>query len=142
MYKRQILAYYIFKKHGVGIWLINLFGYFLDAVHCTYGIEMDAGNMVFHQFLALLHAPFDTYLLRFGIILAFQDFVCQLFGQVYLKRFGYHAELRKLLERLDARYNGDGNSGFCLLYTSLLPENEIRAEEFSNRVILYGDEER
>mgnify|MGYP007089990840 FL=1 len=69
-----ILAYYIFKKHGVGIWLINLFGYFLDAVHCTYGIEMDAGNMVLHQFLALLHAPFDTYLLRFGIILAFSRF--------------------------------------------------------------------
>lgn len=69
--------------------------------------------MVLHQFLALLHAPFDTYLLRFCIILAFQDFVCQLFGQVYFKRFGYHAELRKLLERLDARYNGDGNSGFA-----------------------------
>lgn len=69
--------------------------------------------MVLHQFLALLHAPFDTYLLRFGISLAFQDFVCQLFGQVYFKCFGYHAELRKLLERLDARYNGDGNSGFA-----------------------------
>ena len=28
------------------------------------------------------------------------------------------------------------------LHGKLSPENEIRAEEFSNRVILYGDEER
>ena len=28
------------------------------------------------------------------------------------------------------------------LHGKLSPENEIRAEEFSNRIILYGDEER
>ena len=75
-----VLADYIFKKPGTAIWLINLFGYFSNAVYRAYGVEMDTGNTMFHQFPALLYAPFDTHLLRFGVIFTFQDFLCQFFG--------------------------------------------------------------
>lgn len=42
------LADYIFKNTTVIFKLINLSGYFLNAVYRTYGIEMNTGNMVFH----------------------------------------------------------------------------------------------
>ena len=50
-----------------------------DTVYCSDRIEMDARNSVFHQLLALSHAPFNTHLFGFRIILAFQCFFHQIF---------------------------------------------------------------
>ena len=72
---------------------VYLFGYFLDTVRGSYRVEVQAGDAVGYQLFALLHAPFDAYLLGFCVGVALQDFLGQSLGQVDFERLGYHAEL-------------------------------------------------
>lgn len=52
---------------------INDFGYFFDTVYCSDRVEMNTWYSMSHQLLALGYTPFDTYLLGFHVILAFQS---------------------------------------------------------------------
>lgn len=103
--------------------LINLSGHFADAVGCSYRVEVQAGHSVVDELAALLDAPLDAHVACLVVVGAFQQFVGQLFGQVYLEGLGYHAELRQLLEGLDAGNDGNGDS----LLAGALYETEVLA---------------
>ena len=108
-----LLAYYVLEtEHGVISYklllvtlpvvncqllivhcLVDLFGYFLDAVCSSYRVEVEAWDAMGYQLFALLHAPFDTHLLSFCVGVALQNLLGQFLGQIYFERLGYHAEL-------------------------------------------------
>ena len=69
-----------------------MFGYFLD-VCSSYRVEVEAWDAMGYQLFALLHAPFDAYLLGFCVGVALQNLLGQFLGQIYFERLGYHAEL-------------------------------------------------
>ena len=60
--------------------LVDLFGYFLDAVCSSYRVEVEAWDAMGYQLFALLHAPFDTHLLSFRIGVALQNLLGQFLG--------------------------------------------------------------
>ena len=72
--------------------LVDLCGYFLDAVCSSYRVEVEAWDAMGYQLFALLHAPCDTHFLSFRIGVALQNLLGQFLGQIYFERLGYHAE--------------------------------------------------
>ena len=78
---------------------------------------MEAGHATFHQFAALVHAPFVAYNGGIGVALALQQLVGELAGQVGVEGLGQYVYLRHAVYGLYSRDDGDGDAHFaCFLY--------------------------